>query len=155
MVLLFEKGSLATSDCTIIAHQTNCFSVIQTPIAKQLQQLYPEAYHADKKYKLPPRERLGKFSFALNADGSKLIFHLYGQFRYGESGLYTDYDALHAAVEALFKAVTIAKEKGFPIKIGLPVDIGSALAGGHQPTILSLIEVLADTYGYDVHLYTH
>lgn len=155
MAILFEQGALVTSDCTIIAHQTNCFSIAQTPIAQQLEVVYPEVARADKKYKLPPRERLGKFSFALSTDGSKLIFHLYGQFRYGANGTYTDYAALQRALEAMFKAVTIAKDKGFPIKIGLPVDIGSGVAGGDQQVILSMIQNLAETHAYDVHLYTH
>lgn len=154
MALIFEKDAILSSDCTIIAHQTNCFSVNQTWIAKQIQEHYPEVALADKKYKLRPRQRLGKFSFALSADTKKLIFHLYGQFRYGDDRNYTDYSALNQAFEQFFQAVHLAKEKGYPIKIGLPVDIGSGVAGGDQDMILSMLEELSNHYQYDLYLYS-
>lgn len=153
MALLFEQGELLLSDCTIIAHQMNCFGVFQTPFAKQIQRIYPEAVLVDKKYKLPPRKRLGRFSFVLTNDGSKLIFQLYGQFRYGEKRNYTDYEALKNSLEQCFKAVQLAEKKGYPIKIGLPQDFGTGIAGGDQERIYSMLKSFSATYQYDIHLY--
>ena len=151
MAIFYEREPLLSSNCTIIAHQTNCFNVSQTWIAKQIQEYYPEVYLADKKYKLPPRERLGRFSFALTEDGSRLIFHLYGQFRYGEERHHTDFDALRQSLDDFFKAVKLAEEKGFPIKIGLPNQLGHSY---QEEKVFSLLKELSSVYQYDLHIYT-
>ena len=121
--------------------------------ALQLKRKYPEAHEADQKLKLPPKERIGRFSFALSNDKKRLIFNLYGQFRYGKGRRFTDYDALEEAMNKMFKAVNLAEKKGFIVKLGLPYGIGAGNAGGEWDEIYKRIERASEAHGRDVYLY--
>lgn len=152
MIYILE-GDLLNSDCTVIGHQANCFSTMGAGFALQLKNHYPEAYEADRKFKLPPKERMGRFSFALSNDKKRLIFNLYGQFRYGKGRKFTEYDALEESMNKMFKAVSLAEKKGFFVKLGFPHGIGAGYAGGEWKEIYKRIESVSEAYGRDVYLY--
>lgn len=152
-MITIEKGDLLKSDCTIICHQANCMSTMGSGIAKQIKEIYPEAYEADKNFKSPPRRRLGQFSFVMSEDKKRIIFNLYGQFRYGYGKNFTDSKALKNSMEKMFQAVKIAESKGFPIKLGMPYKIGCGRAGGNWEDIYGIIEELSNKYERNVYLY--
>ncbi|MGA8944018.1 MAG: hypothetical protein WB502_15090 [Thermoactinomyces sp.] len=65
-MIYIQQGDLLQSDCTVIAHQCNCFATMGAGIAKQIKERYPEAYEADRNFPIPIgiRKRLGHFSKA-------------------------------------------------------------------------------------------
>lgn len=153
-MLYLEKSSLLESDCTVIAHQMNAFRNMESELAAIIRSKYPNVYEADKNYRLPPRERMGSFSFALIEEEPRLVFNLYGQFRHNDANEMNDYTALLEAMGKMFQAVELAESKGFKIKLGMPLGIGTNGVSIGEPTILKLIEGLAYEYERTVFLYT-
>lgn len=148
------EGSLLESDCTVIAHQMNVFRVMEDGVAALIRHTYPKAYEADKYYRLPPRERLGRFSFALIEKEPRFIFNLYGQFRHKESNSLDNYGALRDAMEKMFQAIAIADEKGFKVKLGMPYGIGTKNSKDGWQKVLGIIEELSVRFNQPVYLYT-
>lgn len=147
------KGDLLKSNCTVIAHQCNCFSTMGSGIAKQIKQMYPEAYHADYNFPYSARERLGKCSRTYARNKTRVIVNLYGQFQYGRGQVFTDYIALTLALKEALSGLEVLEKKGFPVKFGMPKCIGAGLAGGDWDHIYNIIEELADEYNRDIYLY--
>lgn len=152
MIKIYE-GNLLLSDCTVLAHQSNCFSTMGAGIADEIKKKYPEAYESDKRFKLPPRERLGKFSFAMNEEEKRMIFNLYGQFRFGRGKQFTEHDKLKSAMHLMFQALDLAESRGFEVKLGMPYGMGAGHAGGDWETIYADIEFLANKFNREVNLY--
>jgi O-acetyl-ADP-ribose deacetylase (regulator of RNase III) len=146
------QGDLLKSDCTVIAHQCNCFSTMGAGIAKQIKNMYPQAYEADKSFPYSPEVRLGKLSYAYIPEKPIIIFNLYGQYDYGRSGVKTNYRALYSAMDSMFYILD-EYPVPFPIKIGMPYGIGCGLAGGDWNIVYKMIEKLSVKYNRDVYLY--
>lgn len=155
MTVHVVKGDLLLSDCTVIAHQANCFSTMGAGIAKQIKEKYPMAYNADKDCGMSPEDRLGKYSVVVYPDIPLIIFNLYGQYAYGRGRVHTNYDSLSSALNYMFQTLTSNQPvfSGFPIKVGMPYGTGAGLAGGNWDTIYSLIQEVSDKYQIDVYLY--
>ncbi|PTX59097.1 O-acetyl-ADP-ribose deacetylase (regulator of RNase III) [Melghirimyces profundicolus] len=151
-MITIQKGNLLESDCTVIAHQCNCFATMGAGIASQIARRYPEALEADKNFDIPAgdRNRLGKVSYA-HSDG-RLIFNLYGQFHYGSGTRETDYDALQRALDSMFIEL-YRHEDPSCYKVGLPYGIGCGLAGGSWETVEAIILESTEKFDHDVHLY--
>jgi len=150
-----HQGDLLASDCTIIGHQANCFANMGAGIAKQIARQYPEARLADEQFPIPAgsKERLGQVSYAWHKD-KRVIFNLYGQFRFGKGKRFTEYDALQSALVRMLERVEdIEKKNIIPIKVGLPYKIGCGLAGGEWKIVQSIIEEVSDRFSRDIHLY--
>jgi O-acetyl-ADP-ribose deacetylase (regulator of RNase III) len=149
------KGDLLKSDCTIIAHQCNCYSKMGAGIAKQIANLYPEAYTADRTSKLSPHEKLGKFSVASIPGKSLVIFNLYGQLNYGRGQRQTDYNSLEISLSYMFEMIRTKQDTifKFPIKIGLPYLMGCGLAGGDWNIVSDIIQKVSDRFQLDVYVY--
>jgi O-acetyl-ADP-ribose deacetylase (regulator of RNase III) len=156
MAIHVVQGNLLESDCTVIAHQCNCFSTMGAGIAKQIKAKYPEAYEADRFFGQSPEDRLGKYSIVAYAEPPLIICNLYGQFRYGRDKQHTDYDALNSAMEYMFQMLSVNQHSvfsHFPIKLGMPYGMGAGLAGGQWDIIYHLIQSLSVKYDIDVYLY--
>lgn len=155
MTTIVVRGNLLESDCTIIAHQANCFSTMGAGIAKSLRAKYPEAYRADKEFPYTPSNRLGRCSRIWSTDRTKVLVNLYGQFRYGREKRHTDYDAVRSALNEMFEGLKTLRSNrpDFPIKIGLPWHMGCANAGGDWNTVRSIIDECAEVHGFTVYLY--
>lgn len=149
------QGDLLASDCTVIAHQCNCFSTMGAGIAKQIAEKYPQALQADKNFPYPPEERLGKISIAYNDQQPLVIYNLYAQYRYEPGKRHTDYAALKSALNMMFANIRVNRYAlfQFPIKIGLPFGMGAGLAGGDWDIIYAIIDDMALKYETDVYLY--
>lgn len=152
-------GDLLESDCTIIGHQCNSLGVMGAGIAKQIRNLYPEVYEEDRNYAIPFGEkRLGHLSFAWVQDtyiGSRLVFNLYGQHRYGRKGNYTVVHKLNQALNAMMEKIDSVEDLCGEewVKIGLPYGIGAGLAGGDWNEIYGMIEKVSNQYKRDIYLY--
>lgn len=151
-MIYIHVGDLLKSHCNVIAHQANCMGIMGAGIAKQIASIYPEAYRADREYKIPvgSRERLGRFSYAkvIHQGRTRIVVNLYGQYRYGR-GLHTDYEALESAVRSLLKKLQNLKH----VKLGMPYGIGCGLAGGDWNIVYPMLSRLSDEYQCDIHLY--
>ena len=127
-------------DIEALGHQANCQNTMNSGFAKQLKELYPEAYEADCQTIKGDTAKLGSLSWVIvdvpgHAPG--LIFNLYGQFYYGrEPGVvYTDLLALDSAMEQmrLFLDAAGVTHVGFP-------RLGCGLGGAKWEDVELLIE---------------
>lgn len=147
-MLIYEKGDLLKSDCTIIMHQANCFSTMGAGIAKLIAELYPEAEIADREYIGKPEDKLGKFSFATVKNIT--IVNLYGQFHYGR-GKQTNYKMLEKAINDF---IEFAKENKINMdKIGVPYKMGCGLAGGDWAIVEKILFEQSEKHNLNIYIY--
>lgn len=149
-MIIHKKGNLLTSDCKVIMHQANCFSIMGAGIAKTIADIYPAAKKADVKFPHPPEERLGKYSLANTKN--KTIVNLYGQYKIGK-GLQTDYVALEESINSF---LTQAKKDNSEIgKVGVPYLMGCGLAGGDWEVVLEILRKQSEKHGVDIYTYEY
>ena len=151
-MVYYVKGNLLDSDCDYICHQVNCRGVMNSGIAKQIRERWPEVYQGYvrfcKNYGDNENERLlGKvFMKRINAS-HKWVFNMFSQDAYGYDGdRYTSYDAFAHCLEVIRENTT------YNDKIGFPKNIGCGLGGGNWKVVSALIdEILGDCR--DVYIY--
>lgn len=147
------KGDLLYSDCTILIHQANCLKTMGAGLAKQISNMYPEAYKADLEYLLSSEERLGTYSYAHTRDG-RLVFNLYGQYAYGREETYTNANAFEKGLNSILTDLDkfgVSKE----LKIGLPYGIGCDRGGGDWEEIVDIITTSFNNHQRDAYLYKY
>lgn len=132
MPLEYVRGDLLKSDCEVIAHQANCFSVFGAGVAGQIAEQFPEAVAADRQWGIPPEGRLGWY-LGGPSDGMR-IAHLYGQYHPGAN---TEYLAAGLAFKRLLDTVP------FDMKVGLPYLMGCGIGGGDWAVMSAIIEQVA------------
>jgi O-acetyl-ADP-ribose deacetylase (regulator of RNase III) len=118
----------------LIFHGCNCFSTMNSGIAKQIKIAFPMAYIIDKQCKKSPIEKLGSITYTIIKIPDKkplIIVNAYTQFKYGRDKSYIDYDALRSCLK-IIKTTFPNKKIGYP-------KIGSGLAGGDWDKIYSII----------------
>ena len=153
------SGDLLKSDCNILIHQCNCFKAMGGGIAKQIKKRYPEAYEADKSDERKPTFKLGHYTYAYIEREERLIFNLYGQFKYAEFApayMKTIYPAFAQGLSEILTDVSeIAERNGINgnIKIGMPFGIGCGLGKGEWGEIQSIIERTSALHYKDIFLY--
>lgn len=136
----YIEGDLLKSDCDVIVHGCNCFHTMGGGIARQIRELYPEAYEADKNTKYADKSKLGDFSQALvkSPFTNKYVYiiNAYTQYDYGRSpgSVYVHYDA----IELVFKKIYNFMKQYPEFKIGIP-KIGAGLAQGDWNKISNII----------------
>ncbi len=135
------NGDILNATEDIICHQVNCQGVMGSGLAKQIKQKYYEAYEKYKEYCERERNLLGNVCVAACKDG-KIIFHLFGQDKYGTNKRHTNYEALD---KALVNALHLAKSHGKTI--ALPYNLGCGLAGGDWDIVYGMIERVFEDYG--------
>ena len=129
---LIEKAKNGEFD--VIIHGCNCQNTMNSGIAKQIRQNFPEAYQADQKTVCADKTKLGTFSevtVKIN-DHNLTIINAYTQYRYGKDRDHFEYDTFPQLLQSI-------KAKYGDKKIGLPL-IGCGLAGGDKKRILKMIE---------------
>lgn len=156
-MLFHVKYDLLKSNCNIIMHQANCFSTMGAGIAKQIKEKFPEAYKADLDDPRTPKEKLGSFSCAICDNDKLIVINLYGQYNYGSNPhtCYTDYVALTTAIRSAIEAIKSSSRDMKDIKIGLPYKMGCALAGGHWPTVVGILENISIDMNVDLWIYQY
>lgn len=132
---------------TAMVHQANCFCTMGSGIAKPVREQFPEVYEADCRTKKGDEKKLGEVSFAPIAD-DKVIFNLYGQYRYGRDKRYTNYEAVFSGLEK----VRIACEAGGIEEILIPYKMSSNQAGGDWRIVEMMIRVVFETFTGDVYI---
>ena len=125
-----------------LIHSANCFRTMGGGIAKQIKEKYPQAYEADLDTPNGDPSKLGTFSFAeVGKDPIKIVYNMYGQFRYGREKRQTSYDAF---VSGLEKIRIHAMSKGLT-RLGLPDHMGSTLGGGNWVVVRAIIASVFDS----------
>ena len=150
----YVKGNLLDSDCDYICHQVNCQGAMNSGIAKQIRERWPEVYRAYRKnYEhhiqigVSPEEMLGNIGTVLTDDYKRCIVNMYAQRSYGyDARRYTSYDAFAECLNLISSTIS----HGFTI--GFPKNIGCGLGGGNWKVISALIEELLGK-DYEVYIY--
>lgn len=156
--IILAEGDLVASDCTVLAHQCNCFQDMSCGVALAIRTRHPEAYRADQMLKWTPEKRLGGLSAGISPAGQRVIFNLYGQYETGpRRPRYTDYDKLGSSLEQMMEWIQrIARHHPErTAKLGMPYRLGCGRGGGDWPTVLSILSRVASTYERHIHLYRH
>lgn len=140
--MIVLEGNLLDTPFEIIAHQVNCMGVMGAGLAKQIKDKYPTVYREYKRVldnitnsKLSTERMLGKAQMIFTSGHT--FFNIFGQYRYGRDGQYTDYDAFR---RAFYDAVDSYRgENEYQITIAIPYGIGAGLAGGDWDTIVGIL----------------
>lgn len=147
------KGNLLEAKENIIGHQVNCMGVMNSGVAKQIRNKYPNVYeeYLEKvdEYTVGEdlRENLLGEVQGVVVDDNKLVVNMFGQYKYGYDGeQYTNTEALFKC----FKAIRLVAEKN-GISVALPYMIGSYRGGADWKEVEGLLLTAFD--GYEVTLY--
>ncbi len=148
MPVIEYKGNLLDTDCNVIIHCCNCFNRMGSGIAKAISDRWPEVRAADDQTVAGDKDKLGTFTFA-EVDG-RIVFNLYGQYRYGTDSRKVEYPALKQGLSLIKEH--LEDNGGFAFyKVGT-YPLGCGLAGGDWEIVRPIIE---EVFGdQEVHVYT-
>lgn len=118
----------------VIIHGCNCFCTMGAGIAKQIKEIFPEAYEADQKTEFGSKDKLGTYSSAkvTRENNEIIIINAYTQYSHGGSGILVDYEALRSVFKKI-KSNFSGKRIGYPM-------IGAGLAKGDWNIISEIID---------------
>lgn len=122
-----------------IVHQANCFNTMNSGVAKQIRQLYPEAYEADCKTIRGDQIKLGTFSFAKGKDGV-YIYNCYSQYNYGKVGIFTQYNHLENGL----KRIKIHASDRNIRSLAVPYGMGCVRGGGDWKEVSNILSKVFD-----------
>jgi hypothetical protein len=160
MGLVIVKGNLLTSDCNIIGHQANCQRTMGSGIAKDIREMFPEAYDADcKYYPTAPESKFGKVSYGISIRHKKIIANLYGQLKYWKPGdtvmAFTDVARLRSAIMMTYdELIRPMQKEGQEPKFGVPYFIGCGRGGGNWLQVSAMLNEVSDYYGSTIYGYS-
>lgn len=142
------NGDVTSAPQRVIAHQVNCMRTMGSGVAVAMRKIFPEHYDDYMNDSRKPEEKFG--TCIRTYIETKHIVGLYGQFRYGRTGQFTDYKALKNAFEELCIHIT-KKHKVF--EVAMPFGIGAGLGGGNWDIILSHLSDVANKYKVHIYFY--
>jgi O-acetyl-ADP-ribose deacetylase (regulator of RNase III) len=138
--MLITKGNVIhmaeSGQFDVLVHGCNCQNIMGSGVARQIRDVFPAAYDADKAYSTKSRDMLGTYSSAVVPLFGMLgktvtVVNAYTQFAPGGGEDVFDYGAFSDVLERL--------HRDFPDQIiGMPA-IGCGLAGGDKERILNII----------------
>ncbi|ALS22130.1 macro domain-containing protein [Paenibacillus naphthalenovorans] len=135
------EGDLLKATEDIIGHQVNCRGVMGSGVAAQIKRRYPAAFYQYSAM----CEFLGSTALGVcqvvEVSKVKYVANLFGQNEYGRGIQHTDYDALHLALESLYKR---AKRDG--LSVALPYKLGSDRGGGDWDVVYKIIDKVFKNY---------
>jgi O-acetyl-ADP-ribose deacetylase (regulator of RNase III) len=116
----------------VIVHGCNCFNKMDSGLALQIKNYFPEAYEADSETIKGDINKLGTYSFAFIEDYNLTVINAYTQYDYGKDGkLMFKYEEFRKILQDI--AINF-KDK----RIGLPL-IGCGSAGATELAIKGII----------------
>lgn len=137
----FRDGDLLQQeDVEMIAHQVNCKGAMNSGIAKQIREKYPDNFEHYKSFcALHYQNNIelgGKILVTKEFDG-KHIVNLFSQGNYGYDGRqYTDYSWFRNCIESVVPCAEVNQVK----VIGIPYKIGCVRGGGDWNIIYKILE---------------
>jgi O-acetyl-ADP-ribose deacetylase (regulator of RNase III) len=152
----YVKGNLLDSDCDYICHQVNCKGVMNSGIAKQIRERWPEVYDAyvewhkscsaERPATHPYQYMLGNI-LTVPISMEQSIINMAAQNRYGYDGIkYTSYDAFWLCLRHIADGVPKR------CSIGFPKNIGCCRGGANWNIISTMIE---EALGEDFEVYIY
>ena len=103
MVRIVTGNILEADDRNIIIQQVNCQGAMNSGIAKQIRDRYPDVFTVYKEMcdarKNNTSELLGRVCYCLTPEF--MIINCFGQNHYGRGRRFTDYDALRKCFETV------------------------------------------------------
>ncbi len=150
------NGDLLTSDCSVIMHQANCLCAMDAGIAKNIREIYPETYEADKNDTRPPNQKLGSFSYAIIQKTNLIIGNIYGQLKYFGPARLTNYEALENGLLSFLSelhAIKMEHKINCKDKVGVPYGIGCGLARGKWEIVSHILESISSQVEKDIWIY--
>lgn len=124
------------SGAPIICHQVNCQGAMNSGLARQIREQYPEVYESYRKVcnNNRPKDLLGTI-LPVMVEGNVQIINLFSQNNYGYDGkLYTNYDAMEETFDILSRVLCPGETIAFPYLLGC------VRGGGDWETVYSLIQ---------------
>lgn len=138
-------GDLLSSSADIIAHQVNCMGKMNSGVAKQIREKYPEVFSEYKRIcdSFTPKYIIGHCQIVSTSDVS--IANLFGQSGYGYDGKqYTNLDALK-------KAMIELRDRCLPYStIAFPYGLGSVRGGAKWEDVYAIIEEVFEGYNVEI-----
>lgn len=124
-MLIEINGDILDCENGVILHQVNCMGKMNAGLAKQIQEKFPSAYVDYVNAFLAQKLLLGNVIFSYIPSQDIVIAHCCGQYDYGRTKQYTDYNALN---QAFFTVKNLFGDKR---RIFIPHGIGCGLGGGN------------------------
>ena len=118
----------------VIVHGCNCQCAMGAGIAKQIKQVFPEAYAVDRATEKADRGKLGTISFAgaVRQGHQLVVVNGYTQFHWSGTGVIVEYEAIRGVMHNVKKWFA-GRRIGYP-------KIGAGLAGGDWNVIRPIID---------------
>lgn len=144
----YVKGNLLDADDRdIILQQVNCQGAMNSGIARQIRNRYPDVFTSYKKmcdeHKDNTSELLGSVDYFIAPD--YLIANCFGQDRYGREKRHTSY----AALRECFSKIAENEE----CRIGIPYKIGCGLGGGDWEIVSHIISDVFKNMDVKIYIY--
>jgi O-acetyl-ADP-ribose deacetylase (regulator of RNase III) len=147
--MLLSTKSLLDAKEDIIVHQVNCQGKMNSGIAKQIRERWPEVYNNYMGFWSSREDKsslLGNVQI-VEVSPDKFVVNLFGQEHYGYDGRrYTSYDALY---EGLLCIKNMAQK--YNKSIAIPFKIGCERGGADWFIVDAIIQRIF--HDYEVHLY--
>lgn len=152
-------GDLLTSGAYIICHQVNCQGKMNSGVAKQIREKWPEVFTIYRQFvndttQLHGSEKLlGECQIVQTLDCNYVV-NLFGQNNFGyDNEQYTDMDALKECLlklrdflNYLIQEKSISKEE---IRIAMPWKIGCVRGGANWTDVYSMIHFIFEDYNVE------
>ena len=153
-------GDLLTSGADIICHQVNCQGKMNSGVAKQIREKWPEVFTIYRQFvndttQLHCSEKLlGECQIVQTLD-YKYVINLFAQNNFGYDGKqYTDMDALKECLLKLRDFLNyLTQEKGIQkeeIRIAMPWKIGCVRGGANWTDVYSMIHFIFEEYNVEL-----
>lgn len=141
MIKIFD-GDLLESAANIICHQVNCQKAMNSGVAKQVRNKFPNVY---KEYmKVASSKMLGRIQI-IRTDDCQYVCNLFAQDKYGHDGKqYTDIEALRKCLVKL--RVMLDKSDFKDATIAMPYKIGCVRGGADWDTVYKMIDEIFKDY---------
>jgi O-acetyl-ADP-ribose deacetylase (regulator of RNase III) len=149
-MIVYESGDIVelakSGKIQYLIHGCNCQSVWGSGLAKQLKEVFPQAYQVDKDDKRSPSKKIGDFSYYKT--GNLTIINAYTQFDYGTNYRRVEYGSIKRSFECIFSYWPFINED----EKMATVKIGAGLAGGEWSIIEEIINEVINFYGVTLHV---
>lgn len=144
------SGDVTTlSGSFILCQQVNCQAVMGAGLVLSIRKKWPQVYsdYITFCHSASNKQQLLGCIQTTTVGQHQFICNIFGQYRYGHNGHFTNEQALLSALNIIFKHAASSK-----LPVFVPSRIGSGLAGGDINTIQQGIRTLANKTHANVYL---
>jgi len=128
------KGDILSIEQGMICHQVNCMGKMGAGVALGIRRKYLVVYEAYMEAFRTKQLFLGYAHFVA-VTSTLAVANLCGQYGYGRTGLYTNYDAVRLCLQAVASVTATTGQQVY-----IPKGMGCSLAGGDWNVVSSIIE---------------